>query len=773
MSNQLTDYKDHDQQVTLNYAQNGAVQLQIITDAIVRVFQDRGRTTNSYAIDGDKKRPTHYTVENKGDHVEIKTAQLIIKAYDDQKLDVYDADNHPLVLDYRGQRKPLPNDLDEKHKKTVMAEGHDINLLDKHNEHYYEVIKSLSNDEQFYGLGDKPAFLNKRGYDYDNWNRDFGQVHNESVKGIYKSIPVMYEIKNGHPYGLFFDNTYKSHFDLGKESENYYYYSAADGNVDYYVLGGKTLKDVVSNYTYLTGVTPLPQKWTLGYQQSRWGYSTSDKRVESIADGFAKYHLPIDVIHLDIDYMHGYRDFTWDTTKYDDPKKFVAEMRQRGIRLVPILDAGVKKDHQGYDIYQEGLKKGYFVKKPDGSVFFGRVWPGAAAFPDLGRPEVRRWWAKHMKFFADMGVGGIWNDMNEPASFDGELPNDLVFSDNGQKSTHTKMHNVFGHLMARAAYEGMKDATGKRPYIITRAAYAGTQKFSTVWTGDNQSIWSHLQLSIPQLSSLGLSGFTIAGADVGGFQKDTTPELLTRWIEASIFVPLLRNHSEMGTRYQEPWAFDKQTLDTYRHYLNLRYRFIPYLYDQLRHETQVGLPVIRPLVLNYDSDPAVRDINDEYMVGTDLLVAPVVTQGTTKRLVYLPAGQWLDFWNGAEYQGQQTIVVDAPLAKLPLFVKKNTILPWGNQVMHVSDQPEEEMSFRLFGKTGTYQHYQDDGLDFKYQQGEYNLYTVKVGADKQVSVNLTKHGYRPVYNKVFVTTNDQRLEFDYNPTKDEYQRVQR
>ncbi|WP_267202577.1 glycoside hydrolase family 31 protein [Limosilactobacillus kribbianus] len=768
MTEELTDYQQDGSQIKLHYRDGQDLLLDVYTSEIIRVFVDRGRTTNSYAISGDKHHQTSFTVENKGDHVEVRTAALIVRAYDGHHVDFYDGEGNPLVIDFRGERTPLPNDLDDEHKQTVLAEGHDISLLGKTNQHYYEVIKSLAPDEVFYGLGDKPGFLNKRGYDYDNWNVDFGQVHDESVKCIYKSIPVMYGIKDNHPYGLFFDNTYKSHFDLGKESENYYYYSAVDGNVDYYVLGGHTLKDVVANYTYLTGTTPLPQKWTLGYQQSRWGYSTSEQRVEEIADGFAKYHLPLDVIHLDIDYMRGYRDFTWDTTKYSDPKKFVAEMRKCGIRLIPILDAGVKKDEDGYDIYEEGVKNGYFVQNPDGTTYFGRVWPGKAAFPDFGQPRVRQWWAKHIKFFADLGAAGIWNDMNEPASFDGELPNDLIFSDGEHKSTHAKMHNVFGQLQAQAAYEGMREATEKRPFVITRAAYAGIQKYSTVWTGDNQSIWSNLQLSIPQLTSLGLSGIAIAGTDIGGFQKDTTPELLTRWIEAALFAPLFRNHAEMGTRYQEPWQFDARTLDIYRDYLNLRYRFVPFLYDQFHHETESGLPVMRPLVLNYDQDPQVRQINDEYMVGTSILVAPIVNQGATQRLVYLPAGKWLDFWNNAEYSGQQSIVVNAPLDKLPMFIKADTILPWGNKVKHISDQPEKVMTFRLFGECGSYRHYQDNGQDFKYQDGEYNEYYVAVSLDGQVTVKLNKHGYQPTYDYIYVETSTGRWTFKYNAASENY-----
>lgn len=254
MTNRLTGYQSSEPKVTLNYEDGHNLVLDILTSQIIRVFMDRNCTTNSYAIQGDKHHKTNYTVDNKGDHIEVRTPDLTVKAYDGRHIDFFDGEGNPLVMDYRGRRQALANDLDDEHKSTVLAEGHDINLLGKSDDRHYEIIKSLSPDEQFYGLGDKPGFLDKRGYDYDNWNVDFGQVHNESVKGIYKSIPVMYGLKDSHPYGLFFDNTYKSHFDLGKESENYYYYSAADGNIDYYVLGGHTLKDVVANYTYLTGL---------------------------------------------------------------------------------------------------------------------------------------------------------------------------------------------------------------------------------------------------------------------------------------------------------------------------------------------------------------------------------------------------------------------------------------------------------------------------------------------------------------------------------------
>lgn len=761
MINQLTDFTKDGQKITLNY-ENGPMILTVLTPEIMRFFQDRGNASNSYAIEGDKEIKTDFTVKNKGDHIEIATAKLIVKAYDDEKIDVFDEQGNPLVVDYRGKRTPIDRQMDEEHLKLAESEGHDVDkLLGKHDADYYEVVKSLADDEEFYGLGDKTGYLNKRHYAYDNWNTDNPDPQVESFTRLYKSIPILLGLKNGHPYGIFFDNTYRNHIDLGKESNNYYYYSADNGNLDYYVIGGASLKAVVTNYTYLTGRVPMPQKWTLGYQQSRWGYSVSQKQVEKIAENLRKYDLPCDVLHLDIDYMDGYRVFTWRKDSYEDPADFIKKMHKLGFRIITIIDPGVKKDDAGYKIYQEGLEKGYFVKAPDGTVYVNEVWPGDAVFPDFGREEVRQWWAKNCKYLVDLGVAGIWDDMNEPASFRGEIPGDVVFHNEEEASTHNKMHNVYGHNMAKATYEGLKKYSGKRPFVITRAAYAGTQKFSTVWTGDNQSLWPHVQMMIPQLCNLGLSGFSFAGTDIGGFGADTTPELLTRWIEGALFSPLYRNHAALGTRSQEPWVFGEPTLSIYRKYLKLRYRFIPYLYDEFYRESKTGLPVMRPLVLNYENDPHVYNMNDEYMVGEDILTAPVVQEGQTKRAVYLPEGEWIDFWNGVEYAGRNTILVDAPIGKLPLFIKKNTILPWGKEVSHISGEPDESMTFRLFGKKGKYVHYQDNGTDFKYQKGEYNLYKVEVNKDGSVKVKLEKHGFGPVYRRITVQLPNKKIEFKY------------
>ena len=765
MSNRLLDHQVDGQKIQFQF-QTGSLQLTILTPEIIRVLADATSGDHSYAIEGDKTQKTSFTVTATAADVTLTTSGLTIVVGADQRLDVFNAAGAPLVQDYLGQRRPLARGMDAQQAALASAEGHELTGQGAPGHGYHEVLKQLAPDEQFFGLGDKTGFINKRGYEFDNWNTDDTAPQMENFTRLYKSVPFLLGLKNGAPYGLFFDNTNRSHFDLGKESEDYYFYSVEAGVLDYYVIGGASLAAVIQNYTYLTGRTPLPQKWTLGYQQSRWGYQDAAE-IALIAQKMRDYHLPMDVIHLDIDYMDGYRVFTWDPHKYPNMKQFLADLKAQGVKIVTIIDPGVKED-PGYPIFDAGVRNNFFVKTPEGFDYVNRVWPGESVYPDFGRQQVRDWWADNHQKLTTAGVAGIWNDMNEPASFNGQIPDEIIFSDEDRAATHGKMHNVYGHNMSHATYTGLLAQQARRPFVITRAAYAGTQKYATVWTGDNHSLWAHLQMMIPQLSNLGLSGFAFAGTDIGGFGSDTTPELLIRWLEAAIFSPLLRNHSAIGTRFQEPWAFGEPTLSIYRRYLQLRYHLIPYLYDLFAAGETTGLPVMRAMVLADEQDPRLREISDQYMVGTALLVAPIVQKGQTKRLVYLPAGQWIDFWTGTRYQGQQDIVVTAELAQLPMFVRQDSLLPWADEREFVAEAPEQHLTFRLFGETGQYDHYQDNGLDLAYRQGEYNRYQIVVKAD-QAQVILQHHGFAPVYRTIDVETTAGPQRFVYQAATESYQ----
>lgn len=761
--NYIKSFQVNNQKVTIQY-EKGNIQATIMRSDIVRVvFDSKTSPTHSYAIENEKTEKTDYKVEKKANTIVITTDLLNIIIYPDKYIDVYNHAGEPLVLDYRGSRKKMVRDLSDQQTQLVVAEGHAIDSL-VHSTNS-QAVKVLHQNEHFYGLGDKTGFLDKRGYVYDNWNTDDPSPQVESFTRLYKTVPFLVGLNENRPFGLFFDSTFPSHFDLGKESNDYYVYTSSDDMLDYYIIGGSDMSDVIGAYTYLTGRTPLPQKWTLGYQQSRWSYE-SEEQVNYIANKMRENKLPCDVIHLDIDYMNGFRVFTVNKANFPKFSSLIKRLNLEGYKIVTIIDPGVKRD-EDYSVYADGIASDMFVKDAVGKVYQNTVWPGDAVFPDFGREKVRKWWADNIKFLTDQGVCGVWNDMNEPATFNGDIPSDVVFYDELKPATHLQMHNVYGHNMARATYRGLKEQTGARPFVISRAVYSGSQKYTTIWTGDNHSLWVHLQWMIPQLCNLGLSGFGFSGTDIGGFGGDTTPELLSRWIEAAIFSPLLRNHSTIGSRAQEPWSFGEPTLSIYRKYLELRYHLLDYLYDLFAQGSQTGLPIMRPLVLHYADDENTRTINDEYLVGENILVAPIVMPGIKKRLVYLPKGQWYDFWTNHMYIGQQTYVIDAPIEKLPLFVKGGTLLPWRPLTQSVNVTSENTITFKLYGNSGLYEHYQDNGLDFKYENGEYNLYEISVH-NSILRVELTHFGYELPYTKITIDKNGSTTDFLWEANNKKY-----
>ncbi|MCM1118631.1 MAG: glycoside hydrolase family 31 protein [bacterium] len=737
-----TGYSVKGQRITVSFEQ-GEAEIWAVTPEIINVFcalEDGERT--SKAIEGERQQPVELEVEEREDGLWIGTGAVSVRVSDGFYVDFYDAQGNAVCMDYRGNRKPLQV-LSDEFLAILLSEGH---RADRSMDHAFDVLKQLRGDEHFYGLGDKTGFLDKRGYDYEMWNTDNPDPQVDSFKALYKSIPFFMALTGEYVYGIFLDNTYKSFFNMGQESSEYYYFGAAAGNLDYYYMAGDSLAQVLALYTYLTGTCPMPQKWTLGYHQSRWGYTTQED-VEEIAAGMRERDIPCDSIHFDIDYMQDYKVFTWNQKRYHgDPAGYLRTLADRGFKPVAINDPGVKQE-AGYAVYEEGVEKGYFARTPQGEVYINAVWPGDAAFPDFGNPDVRRWWGDKQKFLLDHGVRGIWNDMNEPASFKGPLPDDVVFTDEGREISHAQMHNIYGHLMAKGTYEGLKRLDGRRPFVITRACYAGSQKYATCWTGDNHSIWAHLQMAIPQLCNLGLSGMPFAGTDVGGFGSDTNGELLARWVQVGCFSPLFRNHSAMGSRRQEPWQFGQEVLDIYRKYVKLRYHWIPYFYDLFRETEQTGAPVMRPLVYHYAQEEAARTCNDEFLLGDRILVAPVVCQGVTKRMVYLPQGVWYDYWTDERLTGPVWIVRDAPLDVCPIYIKAGSVIPAMEAMSYVGEKEEDVLLLDVYPGSGIWEHYQDNGEDFAYRDGEYNRYDITAMEDGTVQCRLTYQGYGKVYRK--------------------------
>lgn len=743
-------YRVEGQTVSITFDTH-TMQIHILTPTIVRVFcQLDDAHRQSHAIKGDKTRVTPFTVERPDTALWIKTDELQIGVYDGGYVDIHDKQGRPVCTDYRGARTPLPR-ASEEVTRLLLSEGHSVAGDRKL---AFRVVKAMQGSEHFYGLGDKTGFLDKRHYEYDMWNTDNPDPHVDSFKALYKSIPFFITLTDTHVYGLFMDNTYKSTFNMGQESEDYFWFGSEGGDLDYYYIAGDTIPQVLGGYTYLTGTCPLPQKWTLGYQQSRWGYVYQED-VEAIARGMRENDIPCDAIHLDIDYMERYKVFTWNKDHYHgDPKGFLNKLTQDGFKVVTIIDPGVKVE-KGYPVYEEGVKQGYFATSPEGEVYVNKVWPGDAVFPDFGAPQVRQWWGDNQAFLLEHGVRGIWNDMNEPASFNGPLPADVVFTDEERTTDHAEMHNVYGHLMAKATYDGLKRLDGRRPFVITRACYAGSQKYTTAWTGDNTSLWAHLQMLIPQLCNLGLSGMPFVGTDIGGFGADTTPELMARWIQAACFSPLMRNHSNAGCRMQEPWRFGKDVLDIYRRYVKLRYRLIPYLYDLFFEGEQTGAPIMRPLVYHYQQDKTAQTCNDEFMVGSQILVAPVVQQGMDKRMVYLPQGDWYDYWTREKHTGPCWLIREAPLDTCPIYVKAGSILPMMEEQSYVGEK-EGTLLLDVYPGEGSWDHYYDNGEDFAYRDGQYQRYRFTVNDNGEVSARRLHAGYKD-YDKILLAGTDREI----------------
>lgn len=611
------------------------------------------------------------------------------------------------------------------------------------------VHKTMEPEDHFYGFGEKTGFLEKRGEKMRMWNTDVFAPHNPEIDALYQSIPYFMSIRNGKAYGLYLDNTFQTEFDL-KTSYETYSISADGGALDYYILAGPEPKDVIRQYTSLTGRMELPPKWALGYHQSRYSYR-SEAEVRELVEAFKRKNIPLDAVHLDIHYMDEYRVFTFDEEKFPNPEKLVQDLKAEGIKIVPIVDPGVKRD-ETYRPYQEGMENNHFSAYPDGSVYYGDVWPGESAFPDFFREKTRKWWEGQQAYYTDMGIEGVWNDMNEPAVFNEKktMDNDVYHEENGTFKTHRELHNVYGLHMGQASFEGLKNRLGeKRPFVLTRAGFAGIQRYAAVWTGDNRSFWEHLQMAVPMTLNLGVSGVPFAGNDVGGFAHDTSAELLTRWTQLGTFTPFFRNHSNIGTVFQEPWAFGEKTEGIIKEYIELRHKWMPHLYELFQEAAETGMPVMRPMMMHYADDPNTLKLHDQFMIGEDVLVAPVTQSAAKHRIVYLPKGTWYNYWNDKEsYQGGQYIMAAADLDTLPIFIKENSVVLEGD-VKQNADAENNHLTIHVYlGEEGNLQKriYEDDGETLNHQKEEYFSQNVLISRKSDVisiEENEIQAGYTP------------------------------
>ena len=652
----------------------------------------------------------------------------------------------------------------------------------------FTVAKRREDSDHFFGLGDKPGPLDRTGETFTMWNTDsFGWQ--ESTDPIYKDIPFFIEMNHGRALGVFLDNTWRTDFDFGRADQREYTFGALNGPVDYYLIYGPDPKQVVKDWAWLTGPTPLPPLWALGFQQSRYSYFP-ESQLREIADRLRSDRIPCDVLWLDIDFQHNNWPFTVNDQAYPDFPGLVKDLRSKQFELVVITDLHIaRQPGVGYAPYDSGTAGDHFVKDPDGSVFIGKVWPGPSVFPDFTQAQTRRWWGTLYRQFVADGVAGFWNDMNVPSVFDvpnKTMPDDVQdrFDEPGfrqRTASHLEIHNVYGMQNTRGTFEGqLALRPNERPFVMTRASYAGGQRYSATWTGDNSSTWNHLRMTVPQLVNLGLSGFALAGADVGGFAGSPSPALLTKWLEIAAFQPIDRDHSAKGTRMHEVWVDGPEQEAIRRRYIEERYRLMPYLYTVAEETSRDGLPFNRPLFLEYpdaSADGSPLDIaagGSEFLVGSRLLIAPNPSpEEIAPYTVHLPPGTWYNYWTGEQFiqrqagkaldleqrdliLAQKHLTITPSLETLPVFVRGGSILPTAPLTQSTADVPNGPLTLRIYPLTPKLNTpgdvcegdvYSDDGHSFDYRSGVYARvhFTCSAAPDGSLKVTIAKQegSWRP------------------------------
>ncbi|MCD6116815.1 DUF4968 domain-containing protein [bacterium] len=605
--------------------------------------------------------------------------------------------------------------------------------------------KKLFYDEKFIGLGEKTGPLNRRGRTYVNWNTDH-YAYDINSDPLYASIPFFIGIHDSLVYGIFLDNTYKTRFDFGASTDNKFYsFSAANGDMDYYFFGAQSIKDIIRDYTWLTGRMEMVPRWILGYQQCRWSYYP-DSEVLRIAKTFRQKRIPADVIYLDIHYMDGYKIFTWDKKRFPDPKKMISELNRLGFHVVTIVDPGIKIDPK-YSAYNEGVKNRFFLTYPDSDFYTGSVWPGKCHFPDFTNPEAGSWWGNHFSALINPGVEGFWNDMNEPSVWGQSFP-EIV---KGRAGSMDKMHNVYGMLMTKATFEGTKKLLqNKRTFCLTRSAFAGIQRYSAVWTGDNVATEDHMMAGVLLVNSMGLSGIPFTGPDIGGFAGTPSKELFLRWLSIGVYTPFFRNHTEINSLHQEPWIFGERAESLSRRYINKRYELMPYIYSAFYEAVHTGMPVSRSLSILYPFDENIYDhrFQYQYLFGPFLLVCPEKSSQKTVD-VYFPEGKWFRVDDETQtFTGPCTQKVKSDLPELPVFAKGGSIIPMQKIVQHTDETPGDTLFLHIYmGDVKTaFTFYDDDGKTLDYRKGKfYKRDMIFDPGNKIFLITKTTGKYRPVF----------------------------
>lgn len=629
---------------------------------------------------------------------------------------------------------------------------------------YFTVVKTeeqlqfeytLENEEKVYGLGENVRGINKRGWIYKSCCADEPN-HVEDRTSLYASHNFLVLDGGKEQFGVFFDYPGIITFDVGYTHLNELKITLSEPDADVYVMTGESILDIVKQFRQLIGRSYIPPKWAFGYQQSRWGYMNEDD-IREVVKGHREKKIPLESIYMDIDYMERFKDFTVNQERFPDFPEFVKEMKAQHIHLVPIIDAGVKVE-EGYDVYEEGIEKGYFCKKENGEYFVAGVWPGKVHFPDVLNKEAREWFGNKYQVLLDQGIEGFWNDMNEPSIFFAQDRMDETFDKiaelkdknldldtfqqftglvgslanntddfkkfyhnvDGKMMRHDKVHNLFGYNMTRAAGEAFERLSPeKRILMFSRSSYIGMHRYGGIWTGDNKSWWNHLLLNLRMMPSLNMVGILYTGADIGGFGADATEDLVMRWTQLAMFSPLMRNHSAMGTREQEVYRFDH--VEEFRKIINIRYGLLAYIYSEYMKSALNSEMYFKPLSFVYTDDEFTSQVEDQLLVGDSLMIAPVYNQNAKGRYVYLPEEMAMLRFRGVDDYDTEILpaghhYVEAGLFEMLVFVRPDKILVLTDGGEYTDEVDCDHVKALVFVKTkAEYVWYEDDGMGKDYE----------------------------------------------------------
>jgi alpha-glucosidase len=715
----VTGVKIDKQKVTLKTI-NANVEISIYTPSVIRVRINNKpfKKDFSYAVVGTQL-PVKTAISQTAEEIDMVTDSL--KAVISKK---------PFAIAFYTPDGKLINE-DDKGLTTSWA-GEAVTTY-----------KKMQDGERFVGLGEKTGNLDRQGNGYTNWNSD---VYGYSISQdpLYSSIPFYIGIHHNLNYGIFLDNTFQTDFNFGASNNRFSSFGARGGEMNYYFIYHKRLADIISSYTYLTGRMPLPPLWSLGYQQNRYSYYPQDE-VLRIARTLREKHIPADGITLDIHYMDKYQLFTWNKNRFPDPVEMNRELNAMGFKTTVIVDPGIKVE-KGAEAYESGLKEGIYIKYPDGTLYCGAVWPGWCNFTDFTSQKGRDWWHNQVKFFAESGVSGIWNDMNEISTWGAKMPDNVLFDYDGLQANHLQAHNVYGLEMARSSYEGALQQFKERPFILSRSGFAGLQRYSAIWTGDNRPEDDHMLAGVRLLNSLGLSGVSFTGMDIGGFTGSPATELYTRWMELGAFIPYYRNHSAYNNKAAEPWTFGEDVLEISRNYISLRYQLLPYIYSTFYESTQNGMPVMRSLAIDNTFDPKIywAEYQNEYQFGNALMISPYESTKDFGK-IYFPEGTWYDLYNGSRQEGNQEKVIPLNINKLPVYVKGGSIIPMQSLVQTTAEQPLDTLYVHIYnGNTANrFVYYEDDGKSFDYRKGSYYKRSISFNpAGHSIVFDTVEGGYQ-------------------------------